>query len=121
VNYVNAGHNDGYLVRADGTVETLSPGGMPVGMFPGAPYQRGEIDLAPGDLVALYSDGVNEANNTEGEEFGDDALQASLRRLRAGSAQEILDGVFADVDAFAAGAAQYDDITLLILKRDPAA
>jgi phosphoserine phosphatase RsbU/P len=116
--YVNAGHNDGYLVRVDGTVETLPPGGMPVGMFPNVPYQRGEIQLRPGDVVALYSDGVNEANDIHGEEFGDDALQESLRRLRQGSAQEILDGVFADVDAFASGAPQYDDITLLVLKRE---
>ncbi|MCH9650052.1 MAG: SpoIIE family protein phosphatase [Deltaproteobacteria bacterium] len=116
--YVNAGHNEGLVVRKDGTVEALLPGGLPVGLFGGGSYQEGEFSLQPGDFVALYSDGVNEANNAEEEEWEMDRFKAALLRLADGTADEIVQGTFAEVDAFAAGAAQYDDITLLVLKRD---
>ncbi len=115
--YVNAGHNEGLVIRKDGTVESLLPGGLPVGLFGGGSYQEGEFSLLPGDFVALYSDGVNEANNADEEEWEMDRFKTALQRLAGGTANEIVQGTFAEVDAFAAGAAQYDDITLLVLKR----
>ena len=115
--YVNAGHNEGLLVRADGTVEQMPACGVPIGLFPSATYSEGEVTLEPGDLIALYSDGVTEANDTQDQEFELDRLIESLRQRRTTGAEEIVAGVFADVDAFAGEAPQYDDITLLVLKR----
>ncbi len=115
--FVNAGHNEGLLMRKSGEVEPLLPGGLPVGLFGSGSYQEGNFELHPGDLVALYSDGINEANDAEEEEWGMDRFTESLRRRRENGAQEIVQGIFEDVDAFAADAAQYDDITLMVLKR----
>ncbi|MEM9292226.1 MAG: SpoIIE family protein phosphatase [Acidobacteriota bacterium] len=114
VRYVNAGHNEGLLVRQDGQVEELGAGGMPVGLFPGASYEARELSLAPGDLLALYSDGVTEANDPEGEEWGGEALREVLIQERSHGADAVVARVFAAVEAFAAGSPQYDDITLLV-------
>jgi sigma-B regulation protein RsbU (phosphoserine phosphatase) len=115
--YVNAGHNEGFVVRADGYLEALSPGGMPLGLFPGGTYRPGELTLEAGDLLVLYTDGVNEANNAEGEEWGDERMQQAMAGHAGDSAQEVVDGLFREVDRFAAGAPQYDDITMLVVQR----
>ena len=70
--YSNAGHNYPLLLRADGSVEMLAGGGMVLGLFPMAHYELRETHLAPGDTLALYSDGVTEACSPEGEEFGEE-------------------------------------------------
>ncbi|MDY7094753.1 MAG: SpoIIE family protein phosphatase [Acidobacteriota bacterium] len=115
--YVNAGHNEGFVVRSDGALEALPPGGMPLGLFPGGTYQPGELTLEAGDLLVLYTDGVNEANNAEGEEWGDERMQEAIAGHAGDSAQEVVDGLFGEVDRFAAGAPQYDDITMLVVQR----
>lgn len=114
---VNAGHNEGLLVRADGTIEELCSSGLPVGLMGVGSYQAEAFELRPGDLLALYSDGVNEANDTEENEFGMERFKESLLSHHEADAETVCKGVFADVDAFAAGAPPYDDITLMILKR----
>ena len=114
---VNAGHNEGLLIRADGTIEELNASGLPVGLMGVGGYRAEDFQMEPGDVLALYSDGVNEANDADENELGMEAFKESLLGHRHGSAEEICEGVFADVDAFAAGAPQYDDITLMILKR----
>ena len=116
VHYVNAGHNPALLVRTGGGVEELSPGGLPLGMFAGS-YRDGRADLQPGDLLCLFSDGITEAENPGGEEFGPGRL-ADL--LRQGAEQPLADLV-ASIDAaaleFAEGADQADDQTLVLLRR----
>ncbi len=114
--FVNAGHNEGLVIRKGGEVETLDAGGLPVGLFPSGSYREGELQLEPGDVVALYSDGVNEANDPDDNEFEMERLIEGLRSRADQDAQSILDGIFADVDAFAGSAPQYDDITMLVLK-----
>lgn len=115
--YVNAGHNGGLLLRCNGEHEWLKPTGTPVGLFPGLPYDEAEVRLEPGDLLALFSDGVPEAQDTSDEEFGEDRLLAYLRTVCDESAADIVAGVFREVDLFAGAAPQFDDITLVVIKR----
>ncbi|MGH9535742.1 MAG: PP2C family protein-serine/threonine phosphatase, partial [Terriglobales bacterium] len=90
--------------------------GLPLGMLPDQRYEEVELALAPGDVLALVSDGVTESFNAAGEEYGRQRLEAVLRATRAAAAAEILAAVFADLDRFAAGAAQGDDRTVVVLK-----
>lgn len=115
--YVNAGHEGGLLLRADDSYEWLQPTGTPIGMFAGLPYEEASLQLAPGDLLALFSDGVPEARNTNEDEFGGERLLAHLRTARGKSAPEIVHEIFEEIDGFAGDAPQHDDITLLVIKR----
>ena len=114
---VNAGHNDGVILRADGTAERLKAGGLAVGLMAGRTYAETEWQLAPGDLVALYSDGVTEANDPEENEYSIERLIELLREQRLSGANEIVNATYASVDAFADTAPQYDDITMMVVKR----
>jgi len=117
--YANAGHSPGYLLRADGeTVDTLPHSGIPLGMFEDMVWKQAEVQINPGDVLLLYSDGVPEAQNDVSEEYGDErfikAGQANLGRPAA----EIKEAILASVYDFVAGAPQFDDITLLVLARE---
>jgi sigma-B regulation protein RsbU (phosphoserine phosphatase) len=114
---VNAGHNDGVILRADGTAERLKAGGLAVGLMAGRTYTETEWQLAPGDLVALYSDGVTEANDPEENEYSIERLIELLREQRGVSADEVVRATYASVDAFADTAPQYDDITMMVVRR----
>lgn len=115
--YVNAGHNPPRLVRADGAVEPLEAGGLILGVLPHVRYEEGETALAPGDLLALYTDGVTEALSPADEEYTEDRLDAALVRHRARAADALLAAVRDDVRAWADGRPFGDDLTLLVLKR----
>lgn len=115
---VNAGHNDGVILRADGNAERLKAGGLAVGLMPGRTYTETEWQLAPGDLVALYSDGVTEANDPQENEYSIERLIDFLRGQRTASAEEIVRATYESVDAFADTAPQYDDITMMIVRRN---
>jgi sigma-B regulation protein RsbU (phosphoserine phosphatase) len=115
--YVNAGHTEALVVRRDGTVLRFGATGLALGLFPGVVYEQEVFDLEPGDLVALYSDGISEAQSVEEEEYCVDRLVESLRRHLGRGADAVLQGVIDDLDAFVGDAAQYDDITLLVLER----
>jgi serine phosphatase RsbU (regulator of sigma subunit) len=117
LHYTNAGHNAPVLVRADGAVETLDDGGLLLGVFPEATYEKGSVDLGPGDLLALYTDGVTEASNPEGEMFGEELLVESLLRHRKSGAGELHRLVLEEVERFQRGKAPDDDLTLIVLKR----
>ncbi len=113
--YCNAGHNPP-LVHGSGAVRRLTSGGMPVGFFKDAPYEDARVQLLPGDVVVIYSDGVTEALNTDGEEFGEERLLALLEAHREATAADILATLVESVQAFAAGAPQHDDVTALVVK-----
>jgi phosphoserine phosphatase RsbU/P len=115
--YVSAGHTEGLLLRASGKVERLPPTGLALGMFPGASYDDVPFTIQTGDVLALYSDGVTEAMNDDEEEFGADRLVRVLRDTAEASAGHMVAAVLERVDRFAGGAPQFDDITLLVLKR----
>jgi sigma-B regulation protein RsbU (phosphoserine phosphatase) len=115
--YANGGHNDGIVLRRDGSVELLATTGLPLGLFGKAAYEEGRVALASGDLLMLYSDGVPEAWDINEEEFGMDRIIGVLREHREASAAEIVNRMFGSIDAFAGSAPQHDDITMMILKR----
>jgi sigma-B regulation protein RsbU (phosphoserine phosphatase) len=116
LHYVNAGHVPPAVVRANGSVEYLTEGGMVVGLFPGVHYDRGHVRLDPGDLVVACTDGITEAMNSESEEFGQPRLVELAVRERALPAQQIVDSVLTQVDEFSRGGTHEDDRVILILK-----
>ena len=115
--YVNGGHCDGIVLRASGDVQMLPTTGLPIGLFPKKPFEQAEFSLAPGDTLLLYSDGVSEANDKDHNEFGIERVVASLRAGNAGPCEKILDRLIEDIDVFAGGAPQFDDITMMVVKR----
>jgi sigma-B regulation protein RsbU (phosphoserine phosphatase) len=91
--------------------------GLALGQFPRQVYDEETATLEPGDILAIYSDGVSEANNLAEEEFGTDRLIDVMRRYAAEPPAEIVDAVFRELDEFVGEAPQFDDITLMIVKR----
>lgn len=115
--WVNCGHNDGIILRNSGAVEMLPCGGIALGLFPNMKYEVQTFELHPGDLLALYSDGVPEANNAEEQEFSLERFIGVLKAERARPASEIVARVMEEIDAFVGQAPQFDDITLMVMKR----
>ncbi len=114
---MNAGHNDGFLIRESGEVERLESGGSPVGLLPLAKYTQMSVELRPGDLVCLYSDGITECEDARGDEFGEERLVELLRAQRNRPLEEIegtLNGVLLE---FSAGLPQGDDQTVVLLRQ----
>jgi len=115
--YVSAGHNPALLLRGSGQIERLNATGVPVGMFPDASWREVSVTLSPGDLLCLYTDGLTEAANMQEEEFGMERLSTLIAGGRETPLKELCDRVLAEVADFAAGMPQYDDQTLLLLRR----
>lgn len=113
--YTNAGHNPPFVVGPSG-VQRLEEGGPVVGLLEFAPYAQAEVQLVPGDTVLVFSDGVSEAENSHGEEFGDDRVLASLQAAVGTNAETLVAQVFDAVRAFTAGTAQGDDITAMVIR-----
>ncbi|HET6277157.1 MAG TPA: PP2C family protein-serine/threonine phosphatase [Candidatus Polarisedimenticolia bacterium] len=120
VRYLNAGHNPPYVVR-DGEVEQLDPSARPLGMLPGGAYRENRVDLAPGDLLIVYSDGLVEARNAQGEEFGNDRLLALARGLRGLPAEQCGARLVQAADRFLGEERPHDDLSLLVVERLPPA
>lgn len=115
--WVNCGHNDGIVLRANGDVELLACSGLALGLFPKRVYEQQDFVLAPGDLLALYSDGVTEAQDIAENEYGIERLIECLRANKDQPAASIVDAVYTGIDEFVRDAPQFDDITLMIVKR----
>lgn len=115
--YVNAGHNPPYVVRGDGAADALAGTGLPVALLDDGVWGAGAVALAPGDLLALYTDGIPEAWNADDEDYGDERLRDLLASLRGRPAGEVRDAVLADVKAFVGEAPTSDDVTLVLLRR----
>ena len=112
--YVNAGHNAPIVVHADGSHQRLQEGGGVLGVFEEQKYAMGITELVPNDRVVLFTDGVTEASNREGEEFGEQRLLSLLKRHRALPANAIKEKIAAAISEFS-GAHLTDDATLLVL------
>jgi sigma-B regulation protein RsbU (phosphoserine phosphatase) len=112
--FSNAGHNPPILVRADGSVERLSAGGLVLGVKEGASYEQGEVRLRTGDRIVLFTDGFNEAEDAAGNDFGDDRLVELVVRHRSLPAGGLLDTLFASVREFTGGPFK-DDATLIAI------
>jgi sigma-B regulation protein RsbU (phosphoserine phosphatase) len=116
--YCNAGQNPPVLFSASG-VRKLETGGMIVGLFPHATYEQEEVRLSAGDLLAVYSDGVSEALNPTGEEYGDPRIQEVISPNWLEPSDAVLQAVLRSVREFAQEAPQNDDVTALIVRYTP--
>jgi sigma-B regulation protein RsbU (phosphoserine phosphatase) len=117
LNYVNAGHNYPYLIHADGSIERLERGGMILGVMKTVtPYEEGTVQLRPGDLLLLFTDGVSEAMSRDSVEYGEPRIEEVLKNHGEVSAQEIIERLHADIQRHADGTQQSDDITMMVLK-----
>jgi phosphoserine phosphatase RsbU/P len=114
--YVNAAHCPPLVVRPGTAIAELDATGMPVGLLEEAAFEVAERQLAPGDKVVIYTDGVTEAQDAEGGFFGKKRLRELVEAHGGGSAAEIHDAVQTAVAAFTEGAAQSDDITLVVIE-----
>jgi sigma-B regulation protein RsbU (phosphoserine phosphatase) len=125
----NAGHNPPLLLRADGALEQLEAGGLPLGMLPDMPFEQDTVRLERGDTLLMYTDGITEAigplpdgtipreEDTVDTMFGEDRLIALLEENRGRSAIEIRDTVLKAVADHTHGVPQSDDITLVVVTR----
>ena len=117
LSFLNAGHNPPLIVHTGGTMEQLASGGLPLGIMPNADFREGRTKLYPGDVLVIYSDGVSEATNPAGEEFGPTRLYEVVARNLDASAGGIRDRIESALTKFCQGTPAADDITLVIVKR----
>jgi sigma-B regulation protein RsbU (phosphoserine phosphatase) len=114
--YSNAGHCAPFLVSRDGRLRRLHTSGMPVGMLEGAVFQTVQTKVEEGDKIVIYSDGLTEAENAEGQFFETDRLRACLRENAALDAAGLHKVLLKAVDEFTEGGVIRDDITVLVLE-----
>lgn len=118
LSYANGGHNCPVVVHADGDYTVLPmTGGIALGVMPDFEFDQDSITLLPGDTLVFYTDGVTEAMNEEGEEYGMERLCEILVTAPSIHAQDISDTIFDSIREFAGEAPQSDDITCLTLHR----
>ena len=114
--YSNAGHNPPFRFRADGSMQTLEAGGLLAGAFEWSKYDEETITLEPNECLMMFTDGVTEAANPEDDQFGEERLEASIRRHPGLPAEMLIEKVLADVLAFQGTAPVADDITLVCVQ-----
>ncbi|MDD2754821.1 MAG: SpoIIE family protein phosphatase [Methanothrix sp.] len=115
--YANAGHPPPLLMRnGSNAFENLEVTGIALGAIGGAKYEERRVDLSSGDVLVLYTDGVNEAENSNSEQYGIERFCSIVRESCLLSAQGILDKILDDISQFCAGQAQFDDITMVVVK-----
>ena len=117
LSFVNAGHNPPLLARASGETELLAASGIPLGIFEEARFVSGSAQLKDGDALILYSDGISEARNAQGEEFGLDRLARTVIENNHLPAAALRDQIEGALSRFTQGAQATDDITLVIVKK----
>ena len=116
LSYSNAGHSPALLMRADGTARFEERGGVPLGMFRDSRYYEYFETIEPGEVFVLYTDGVTEATNAAGEEYGRERLIAAVRDCRDQSARDMIDFMHRDLIAWTEGHGVTDDVTFFIVK-----
>lgn len=116
--YISAGHCPGFVLRGS-EVERLDSSGPVLGVLKQSRYRQMSTELADGDLLVLYSDGVVEATNAAGEEFGEERLQRVLRDCAGAPAAAVRQAILAEYRRFLGGASPDDDVTLLVLEAAP--
>ena len=116
VEVCNAGHCGPFLLH-NGDVTVLESTGVPLGIFENGPYQVQTADLAPGDTLFLFTDGVSEARDGQDQEYGTERLAEFLARTAALRPQDLASACLQEVNTFAAGAPQTDDVTIMVIRR----
>lgn len=118
--YANAGHSPPLVLNSQSgeKLQRLELTGKPLGLFEDEFWEQGEIELSPGDVVVIYTDGVSEAQNEQQEFFDESGLVASVKQHLGAPAGDIANGILANVKKFIAGAPQVDDIGIAVLTRD---
>jgi serine phosphatase RsbU (regulator of sigma subunit) len=114
--YVNAGHPAPMLLRAGGELERLERGGVILGIDAGAVYEAGSATLQPGDMLALFTDGVTEARGVDDELFGDERIESLLRESHRRSAEDVLRGLVDAVKRYEGDRGPSDDVTAIVVK-----
>ncbi len=114
--YVNAGHVPPLIRRASGAIERLDLASFPVGMFPEAEYESAAVKLEKGDYLVIYTDGVSEAVNVQTEMFEEERLRHMLENFKGQTVEELAETIREGVKTFTEGAAQSDDITILVVQ-----
>ena len=117
LSYVNAGHNAPFLLHVNQQVDRLHSTSMVLGIFKEVTFQSVEIQLQPGDNLFLFTDGISEAFNDKGDEYGEDRLAAFLLKLRTPPSAEFIQSLFSDVVRFCGSAKPTDDMTLVCVAR----
>ena len=116
--YINAGHNNPILRRANGSIERLDIGGLPLGIQPEANYQSANVTLTPGDWLVIFTDGLVEAENARQEEYGEYRLLNAISAGTATAPAEMLNRLMAELDLFVGSTPQHDDVTCLLIKAE---
>ncbi len=117
--FVNCAHNNPLLLRNGDAEEWLDGPGLALGMMKRSTQQQSHVSIERGDILVIYTDGASEAVNEQDEEYGLDRLRDTVRRLRHQSAKTIVDGIFEAIEYHVGDAPQHDDITLMVIKRNP--
>lgn len=118
ITYCNAGHNPPYILKQNGQIKELPMSkDMMVGVFEDVTYTNETLHLDKGDILLMFTDGVNEAMNIDLEQFGDERLMNTLTTHVGTGCQKLIDAIKADVSSFVGNAEQSDDITMLAIKR----
>ena len=118
VDYINAGHNNPILRRANGQIERLDVGGLPFGIQPEVKYDSATVTLATGDWLIIFTDGLVEAENSVQQEFGEARLLSALEAGKGFEPAELLKRLMAELDLFVGTTPQHDDVTCMLLKSE---
>jgi phosphoserine phosphatase RsbU/P len=113
--YVNAGHNPPMVIRRDCSIIWLRTGGVPLAIFPNSTYEQGAVHLHPEDLILAYTDGVIEAVNPAGDEWGAGGLRKAAAESDAQCADDVVQAIFTSMDDFSRGH-QTDDATVVVIR-----
>ncbi len=116
LNFCNAGHNPPLLIRASGEIERLKAKGTVLGILPEVGYEEQRVDFGTGDMITIYSDGVTEAVNSQGDEFGEDRLAELLLANRDKGAVAVIDAVLEQLSEFTDSSPPDDDVTLVVAR-----
>lgn len=114
--YINAGHNPPVMIDNQGTVKTLDATGLILGILPDQKYERVYFKLEPGTVIAIFTDGLEEAMNPDNEFFGQDRIIESLKQSKDKSPKEIVSTIHNKAIEFCSGRPLHDDLTMIVIK-----
>jgi sigma-B regulation protein RsbU (phosphoserine phosphatase) len=117
IHFLSAGHTPLYIFRPrENRFQSSNEGGLPFGILEGEQYHNAVMDIKPGDILTVYTDGITEAQDKNGQLFGYQRLQDVIRIYANQDAQTIRNAIIDAVETFAQGMAQFDDLTLVVAK-----